>query len=556
MRRFARLYEELDRTTSTNEKVAALVSYFSSAPPEDAAWAVWFLTGRRLKRFLPGRLLAGWALEEARIPDWLFEDSYSSVGDLAETISLVLDGRGEAVPEGEIPPLARWMEERLLPLRALAPEEQRQRVTGWWRGLPRWETFVLNKLLTGELRVGVSQTLVERALAQVAGVPQPTLAHRLMGTWEPTAAFYEGLLTPGGEEEEDGSRPYPFYLASPLDQPAESLGDPGEWLAEWKWDGIRAQLIRRGGHVHLWSRGEELITERFPELTRGAAALVPDGTVLDGEILAWRGGRDGQVLPFAVLQRRIGRKKLTEKVLAEAPAVFLGFDLLETGGQDVRERPLAERRAGLERLLEPGRPFFLLSPSVEAATWEDLARAREEARGRGVEGLMLKRLSSPYRTGRRRGDWWKWKIDPFTVDAVLLYAQPGHGRRANLLTDYTFAVWSGGELVPIAKAYSGLSDEEILTLDGWIRRHTLEKFGPVRSVEPVQVFELAFEGIALSPRHKSGIAVRFPRIARWRTDKRPDQADTLEGIRRLLDPHSPDPPLPSRLPPAGERGES
>jgi DNA ligase-1 len=485
LRRFARLYEELDRTTSTNEKVAALVSYFSSAPPEDAAWAVWFLTGRRLKRFLPGRLLAAWAMEEARIPDWLFEDSYSSVGDLAETISLVLDGRGETVLEGEIPPLSRWMEERLLPLRSQAPEEQRERVTGWWRGLPRWETFVLNKLLTGELRVGVSQTLVERALAQVAGV--------------------------------------------------ESLGDPSEWLAEWKWDGIRAQLIRRGGKVHLWSRGEELITERFPELTRGAASLVPDGTVLDGEILAWRGGRDGRVLPFAVLQRRIGRKKLTEKVLAEAPAVFLGFDLLETGGQDVRERPLAERRAGLERLLEPGRPFFLVSPPVKAATWEDLARAREEARGRGVEGLMLKRLSSPYRTGRRRGDWWKWKIDPFTVDAVLLYAQPGHGRRANLLTDYTFAVWSEGELVPIAKAYSGLSDEEILTLDGWIRRHTLQKFGPVRSVEPVQVFELAFEGIALSPRHKSGIAVRFPRIARWRTDKRPDQADTLEGIKGLLE---------------------
>ena len=535
MRRFAQLYEELDRTTSTNEKVAALVSYFSSAPPEDAAWAVWFLTGRRLKRFLPGRLLAGWAMEEAKVPDWLFEESYSSVGDLAETIALVLDGRGEPDPVAEIPPLSLWMAERLLPLRALPPEEQRERVAGWWRGLPRWETFVLNKLLTGELRVGVSQTLVERALAQVAGLPQPTLAHRLMGTWEPTAAFFERLLSPGAEDEEDGSRPYPFYLASPLEQPVDSLGDPREWLAEWKWDGIRAQLIRRGGAVHLWSRGEELITERFPELTRGAAALVPDGTVLDGEILAWRGGQEGGPLPFATLQRRIGRKKLTEKVLAEAPAVFLGFDLLGIEGRDIRERPLAERRADLERLLAPGKPFLLVSPRIEVAGWENLARSREEARGRGVEGLMLKRLSSPYRTGRKRGDWWKWKIDPFTVDAVLLYAQAGHGRRANLLTDYTFGVWSGGELVPVAKAYSGLSDEEILTLDGWIRRHTLQKFGPVRSVEPVQVFELAFEGIALSPRHKSGIAVRFPRIARWRTDKRPDQADTLEGIKGLLE---------------------
>ncbi|HEV2843916.1 MAG TPA: ATP-dependent DNA ligase [Thermoanaerobaculia bacterium] len=530
MRRFAQLYEALDRTTSTNEKVAALVAYFSSAPPEDAAWAVWFLTGRRLKRFLPSRLLAGWAMAEAGIPDWLFEESYSSVGDLAETISLVLDGRGEQAPAPELP-LSRWMSERLLPVRALPEEEQRREVTGWWRGLPRWETFVLNKLLTGELRVGVSQTLVERALAQIAGVPQPTIAHRLMGTWEPTASFYEGLFSPGAEEE-DGSRPYPFYLASPLEQPVEELGSREDWLVEWKWDGIRSQLIRRGGDVHLWSRGEELITERFPELVRAAASLLPDGTVLDGEILAWREGRP---LPFAVLQRRIGRKKLTEKVLAEAPVVFLGYDLLEEGGRDARERPLADRRESLERILERGRPLFLLSSRVDAPTWEAVAGVRGEARERGVEGLILKRLASPYRAGRRRGDWWKWKIDPFTLDAVLVYAQPGHGRRANLLTDYTFAVWSNGELVPIAKAYSGLTDEEIATLDAWIRRHTVQKFGPVRSVEPLQVFELAFEGIGVSPRHKSGIAVRFPRIARWRTDKRADQADTLEGIRRLLE---------------------
>ena len=533
MKRFAALYEALDRTTSTNEKVAALAAYLSAAPPEDAAWAVWFLTGRRLKRFLPGRLLAGWAMEEAAIPGWLFEESYASVGDLAETISLVLDGRGPIPGEPPAPevPLSRWMAERLLPLRGRPPEEQRREVTGWWRGLPRWETFVLNKLLTGELRVGVSQTLVERALAQVAGVPQPIVAHRIMGAWEPTAAFYRSLLSPGGEDEEDTSHPYPFYLASPLEAPVESLGEPGEWQAEWKWDGIRAQLIRRGGAVHLWSRGEELITGRFPELTKWALPLLPDGTVLDGEILAWR---DGRPLPFAVLQRRIGRKRLTDKVLGEAPAVFMGYDLLELGGRDVREIPLAERREDLERLLAGGRPLLLASPRIEAATWEDLARAQGEARERGVEGLMLKRLASPYRTGRKRGDWWKWKIAPFTVDAVLIYAQSGHGRRANLLTDYTFAVWSAGELVPIAKAYSGLSDEEILTLDAWLRRHTVQKFGPVRSVEPVQVFELAFEGIALSPRHKSGIAVRFPRIARWRTDKTPDQADTLEGIRRLL----------------------
>ncbi|HEX7180620.1 MAG TPA: ATP-dependent DNA ligase [Thermoanaerobaculia bacterium] len=530
MRRFAALYEALDRTTSTNDKVAALASYFASAPPEDAAWAVFFLTGRRVKRLLQSRLLAGWAIEVAGVPGWLFEESYASVGDLAETIALLLDGLGDPEPAAGLP-LSVWVTERVLPLRGLPEEEQRARVTGWWAELGRWETFVLNKLLTGELRVGVSQTLVERALAQVAGVPAPAVAHRLMGSWEPSPSFYKSLLAPEAEEGEDVSRPYPFYLASPLDSPAEALGDRGEWLIEWKWDGIRAQLLRRRGEVHLWSRGEELITERFPEIARAAQSLLPDGTVLDGEVMAWK---DGRPLPFAMLQRRIGRKKLTEKVLAEAPAVFVAYDLLEDGGRDVRDLPLAERRARLERLLERGRPVFLASPRVEEPTWEEVARVRGEARERGVEGLMLKRLESPYRTGRKKGDWWKWKIDPFSMDAVLVYAQAGHGRRANLLTDYTFAVWDGAELVPVAKAYSGLSDAEILELDGWIRRHTLQKFGPVRSVEPVQVFELAFEGIARSPRHRSGIAVRFPRIARWRTDKKPEEADTLEGLKGLL----------------------
>jgi DNA ligase-1 len=532
LKRFARLYEALDRTTSTNEKVKALAAYFREAPPADAAWAVYFLTGRRIKRLLPSRLLAGWALELAAIPEWLFEESYASVGDLAETIALLLDAAGIEKGDEDLP-LSAWVEERILPLRGLPPEEQRRQVTGWWSGLDRWPAFVLNKLLTGELRVGVSQTLVERALAEVAGLPPPALAHRLMGGWEPTAAFYESLLAAAGAQEEDDSRPYPFYLASPLEAAGlAELGERGGWQVEWKWDGIRAQLLKRGGCVYLWSRGEELITERFPELARAAQSLLPDGAVLDGEILAWR---DGRPLPFAVLQRRIGRRKLTDKVLSEAPVVFVAYDLLEDDGQDVREVPLAERRAILERRLENGRPFFLPSPVVEAPAWDEVTRIREEARERGVEGLMLKRLASPYRTGRRKGDWWKWKIDPFQVDAVLVYAQAGHGRRANLLTDYTFAVWSGGELVPFAKAYSGLSDSEIAALDGWIRRHTLQKFGPVRAVEPVQVFEVAFEGIARSPRHRSGVAVRFPRIARWRSDKTADQADTLETVQALLD---------------------
>jgi DNA ligase-1 len=536
VRRFAALYEVLDRTTSTNDKVAALAGYFAAAPPEDAAWAVFFLTGQRFKRLLPARSLAAWAQEIAGIPPWLFDESYASVGDLAETIALLLEGMGGGAEAAPDLPLSVWVAERIQPLRDLPPEEQRERVARWWAGLGRWETFVLNKMLTGALRVGVSQTLVERALARLAGVEPAVVAHRLMGAWQPTPAAYLELLAPESGAGEDGSRPYPFFLASPLEAPPETLGEAGDWMAEWKWDGIRAQVLRRQGGVWIWSRGEELITERFPELARAAQALLPDGTVLDGEILAWR---DGRPLPFAVLQRRIGRKRLTEKVLAEAPAVFVAYDLLEEGGRDARERPLAERREVLERTVERARPVLLLSPRIEAAGWEDLERARSEARGRGVEGLLLKRLSSPYRAGRRRGDWWKWKIAPHTLDAVLLYAQPGHGRRANLLTDYTFGVWSGGgsggELVPVAKAYSGLSDPEILELDGWIRRHTVQKFGPVRAVEPAQVFELAFEGIALSPRHRSGIAVRFPRIARWRRDKKPEEAETLEGVKALVE---------------------
>jgi DNA ligase-1 len=533
MRRFAELYDRLDRTSSTLDKVAALAAYLRDTPPGDAAWGIYFLTGRRLKRLLPARQLALWAGEAAGIAPWLFEEGYSSVGDLAETIALILDGIAKEISEEGDVPLAVWVEERILPLKQLQPEEQRERVVGYWRRLPRWEIFVLNKLLTGGLRVGVSQGLVERALAEVAGIPAPLVAHRLMGRWEPSGAFYAGVVAAEEEIAEDPARPYPFYLASPLEPGADpaSLGDSGEWLVEWKWDGIRAQLLRREGVTHLWSRGEELLTERFPEIVRAAESLLPPGTVLDGEILAFR---DGHPLPFAVLQKRIGRKSVSPRLLAEAPVVFMAYDLLEDGGRDVRDLSLIERRLLLEARIATASPFFLPSPRVEVEGWGAVAESRGRARDMGVEGLMLKRLGSPYRSGRKRGDWWKWKIDPLSIDAVLVYAQPGHGRRANLFTDYTFAVWRGSELAPVAKAYSGLSDPEIRELDAWIRRNTVEKFGPVRSVTPLQVFEIAFEGIARSPRHRSGIAVRFPRIARWRTDKTAEQADTLEALEALL----------------------
>ncbi len=527
MRRLADLYDALDSTTSTNAKVEAMVRYFGEAPPEDAAWALYFLTGRRLKRLLTTKLLVGWTLELTGLPEWLFAETYASVGDLAEVIALLLD-QHERPENPEELPLSRWLEERLLPLRSLEPAEQRERVVGWWKTLPRRELFLLNKMLTGELRVGVSDTLVVRAVAQLANLPPATVSHRMMGTWLPTRDFFEKLVSPEVSDS-DVSRPYPFYLASPLEQPAEALGERGDWLIEWKWDGIRGQLIRRQGGVYLWSRGEELITERFPEIAQAAASL-PDGTVLDGEVLAYE---DGQPLPFARLQRRIGRQKLTPKVLAEAPAAFIVYDLIEDRGEDIRAKPLRERRARLEALLKD-KPRFPISPEVMAPTWEELAKVRDESRARNVEGFMLKRLESPYQHGRKRGDWWKWKIDPFTVDAVLLYAQAGHGRRASLYTDYTFAVWNGPELLPVAKAYSGLTDEEIAKLDRWIRAHTREKFGPVRSVEPEHVFELHFEGIAPSPRHKSGVALRFPRIARWRSDKKPQDADTLDRLKELI----------------------
>ncbi len=528
MQRFSRLYAALDRTTSTNAKVSAMEAYFREAPPEDAAWAVYFLAGRRLLRLLPSRLLREWTIEAAGIDPWLLEESYAAVGDVAETIALLLDA---VPPEGDdrAVPLHAWIEDRLEGLRDKPPDAQRQDVLHWWRSLPSFERFLLNKLLTGEMRVGVSQTLVVRALASVAGVGTDVMAHRLMGQWSPSAAAFTALMAPDAARDDD-SRPYPFCLAYPLEQPVEAIGPRSDWQVEWKWDGIRAQLIRRAGTTFLWSRGEEVITERFPEIV-AAAATLPDGTVLDGEVLAWR---DDAPLAFASLQLRIGRRNLTRQALAAAPAAFMAYDLIEHESTDTRQVPLSERRGRLETLVATHAPGLRLSPLVAEPTWEALAALREESRARGVEGYLLKRLDSPYGTGRRKGDWWKWKVDPFSVDAVLVYAQPGNGRRATLYTDYTFALWKDGELVPVAKAYSGLSNEEIEQVDAWVRANTIEKFGPVRRVVPAHVFEIAFEHVQRSTRHKSGVAVRFPRIARWRQDKRAEDADAIDALEALI----------------------
>jgi DNA ligase-1 len=559
MERFARLYAELDATTATGDKVAALRRYFAEAPPADAAWGAYFLAGGKPRQVVPTGLLRALACREAGIADWLFEECYQAVGDLAETIALVLPASAFTSTLG----LAGWVEQRLLPLRGLPPEAQAERVAGYWRELDAAGRFLLVKLIGGAFRVGVSKLLVQRALAEQAGLDPKQVAQRMMGYTDlhtaPTPERYLQLVSPEPLPAADAGQPYPFFLAHALEHaPArfdELLGPPAQWLVEWKYDGIRAQLVKRAGRVWIWSRGEELVTERFPEIVDLAWAL-PDGTVLDGEILVWKEGRPA---PFALLQQRIGRKTLTKKVLADAPVHFIAYDLLEWQGADQRSRPQHERRALLAQAIEGS--GFTLSPLAEGADWPALARLRESARERGVEGFMLKHRDAAYGTGRTKseGTWWKWKVEPFSVDAVLVYAQRGHGRRASVYTDYTFAVWNRPprdadeaaaaveamarkeppaadalQLVVFAKAYSGLTDEEFARVDRVIRATTLEKFGPVRTVKPTLVFELGFEGLQRSGRHKSGIAVRFPRMLRIRDDKPLHEADTLAALEALL----------------------
>ena len=527
MRRFAALYDAIDATTATSEKVAALVAYFRSASAPDAAWAVAFLLGRRPKRMVRAADLRAWAAAAADVPAWLFEECYAQAGDLAETISLL-------VPEGDAndeQTLTWWVEERLLQLARMDRDVQRDALMQAWTQLNGTSRFLFNKLLTGSFRVGVSDGLVVRALAQVSGITAESVAHRLMGQWEPTGTWFTQLIATETTDA-NWSRPYPFYLAYPLEAELESLGTPDEWQLEWKWDGIRAQLVRRRGRTFVWSRGEELLADRFPEV-EASATWLPDGTVLDGELLAWR---DGAPLPFSELQRRIGRKTVGKKLLADVPCHLLVYDCLEADGADVRDRPMHERRALAASIVSrlPGGASIGLSPVLDAGSWDAARAARDRSRDMTAEGLMLKRRSSPYGVGRKVGDWWKWKVNPLTVDAVLVYAQAGHGRRAGLFTDYTFAIWDGDTLVPFAKAYSGLTDAEIREVDAFVRRNTLEKFGPVRTVKPELVFELAFEGIQRSTRHKSGIAERFPRRARWRRDKPASEADTLDTVKALL----------------------
>lgn len=529
MKEFTALFTRLDQTTRTAAKVAALADYFAQAPEPDRVEAIALLSGRRPKRTVNATILKEWAAKSARIPLWLFEESYSIVGDLAETIALVLPEASRSSDLG----LGEWLTRiRTLPARSEA--ERRALIEDAWDQLGPAERLVFNKLLTGGFRVGVSRKLMTRALSQATGIDEPDLALRLMGDWAPDRITWQSLVL-NPDPQESLSRPYPFFLAYQLEDAPEDLGPASDWLAEHKWDGIRGQLILRGGTHHLWSRGEELLTDRFPELA-AARDFVPEGTVLDGEILGWK---DGAPLPFAALQKRIGRKSVPKRLLAETPVILKAYDLLEWQGDDIRAQPLSERRALLEHLIGalPPEVPIRLSPPLDAADWDALAAQRASSRAHGAEGLMLKHLSSAYGYGRKKGDWWKWKVDPLSVDAVMIYAQQGHGRRANLFTDFTFAVWDGPDLVPFTKAYSGLTDAEFRSITAWVRKNTLERYGPVRAVKPEHVFEIHFEGIAESPRHKSGLALRFPRMARWRRDKPPSEANTLADLRQLLAVH-------------------
>jgi len=561
MKRFTQLFHDLDGSNATNDKIAALVSYLGDAQPADAAWAVYLLAGGKPRQVVPTAVLRETARRLAGIEDWLFDAAYQHTGDLAETIANILP----PPTEPDDTPLAVWMTDRLLPLRGRPPAEQADAVAGWWNGLDREGRFLLTKLIGGGFRVGVSKLMVQRALARHGGLPETAIAQRLMGYTDarrrPEAEDLLALLAAEDGARRDPGQPYPFCLAHPLEpgrDPADgTLGPRADWAAEWKYDGIRCQLVRRAQQVWLWSRGEELITERFPEVVAAVHGL-PDGVVIDGELLVWREGRPA---PFAELQPRITRKTVGRKLLAETPVRLLAYDLLEHGGADLRARPLSERRYLLEQLQAAHPNAFEMSPWLRGDDWPALAAARADSRDGGVEGLMLKPLGSPYGVGRSKtgGGWWKWKVDPLTCDAVLIYAQAGHGRRSGLYTDYSFAVWNRPpssadeaqavveairrrepaqpgalQLLPVAKAYSGLTDEEFKRVDREIRAHTLEKFGPVRSVVPTMVFELGFEGLQRSGRHKSGIAVRFPRMLRIRDDKPLHEADTLQSLEALL----------------------
>ncbi len=537
MEAFATLFERIDQTTSTNEKIRIMADFFRTQDPDTCAWALFFLSGQKLRKLVGSAKLRQWSQALVCYPDWMMEDCYAAVGDTAEMVSLILAAAGKTGSDqsSDAISLGEWMSHRLLPLMNMDDESRRRHITGWWQQLETKEVFILNKLLTGSLRIGVSETLVYRALSNVFSLPHALIASRLVGNWRPSGEFFARLGRPADSASSDDPTesllPLPFCLAAPLDRQPAELGQVAEWQCEWKWDGVRCQIVKAGTKLEMWSRGEECITGSFPDLA-GSLAQVPGDWIIDGEVVAGHWNRPGS---FQALQKRLNRRKPSAALVAAHPVSFLAYDLLQMNGEPWRHRPLAERREALQLLLDLAAiPEVGLSPLLTPAAWDELADFRSMARNHGAEGVMLKGRHTSYETGRKRGVWFKWKTDPLTIDAVLTAAQPGTGRRASLYTDYTFSLWKEQKLIPVAKAYSGLDDAEVRELDGWIRKNTTERFGPVRTVNALRVFELGFEGISRSERHKSGFAVRFPRILRERTDKRPEDADGISGLEQLF----------------------
>jgi len=535
MKEFADLILKLEQTNKTNSKIIAMKQYFNIASDNDKVWAIYLLMGKRFKRAINTTKVKEWTLEYTYLPEWLFEETYSIVGDLSETISLIISNKVDRSEKS----LSNWME-YIYKLKDLNELERKEALFTAWKQLTSYELFIFNKLCFGTFRIGVSSSLVVRALSQLNSLDQSEMQHNIMGEWDPFQIKYGDLILKNPLVI-NLSKPYPFFLSNPIEGAINDLGNYEDWQIEWKWDGIRSQIIFRENSLYVWSRGEELVTDRFPEFN-SLKKVLPRGTVIDGEILPF----NKQILSFNFLQTRIGRKNISNKILSEVPVVIYAYDLLEENGIDIRKLPLIERRIRLEKLISQLYSNLLnslnlpivLSPIIKSNDWFELTSLKQKSRENFAEGFMIKRKSSFYQVGRKKGDWWKWKIEPYSIDAVMIYAQRGHGKRANLYTDYTFAVWDQDKLVPFTKAYSGLTDKEILDVNKFILGNTKEKFGPVRSVTPTLVFEIGFEGIAESKRHKSGVALRFPRILRQRLDKKPEEANTLIELKDLLKTHN------------------
>ncbi len=593
---FTRLFNELDETNHTVEQLAALERYFKAAPAADAAWALHLLIGAKAPRALKNSQLREWISTVADLPTWLVDESCETVGDIAETLALLLPDP-PTVPAGGSLALHRLITERLLPLAGLGPEARRDLVVTTWRELDGAQRFIWNKLITGSFRIGVSRTQVARALGKTAGVSASVMAHRLLGFQEPTEAAFRALLAAESANENFG--PYPFQTANAIKsaEPAgdptiesldlfprlvgapgtgptitrpEELGSASDWQAEWLLDGLRVQVMRRGDAVLIWSQDEELLNPEFPEIAE-AAQLLPDGTVLDGDLVVWPAS---DVCPGtrADIQQRLSHATPGAGLQRKLPVVFIAQDIIEAAEIDQRGRPLLARRRQLAEVLAPAAdrhretqatrpasgstdgsqmdlfgsppaaaahhaPFrFRAASLVSFGSWEQLASLRREARDHGAAGLILKRTESCYGASVETSAWWIWPIEPLRINAVLIAALPGHGNSPRAFSDYTFAVWCDDELVPFAKTGTGLTEIGFRAMDDFIRAHITGKFGPVRSVKAELVFELEFDSVQTSTRHKSGLVVRSARIHRRRPELSAAEADTLEALRLLVGP--------------------